>query len=99
MRKISMKNYIVVSSDDELRFNWYDDKVPNMCGCFIETSLEQCTISENGEYLASYEPYVVSEVTEITYLKNIKEDTAVRGSNETTFVLQPGIYLLHPNDI
>lgn len=94
-----MKNYVIVSSEDDLLFNWYDERVPNMCGCFIETSLSQCAINENGEYLASYEPYVINQETEIVYLKHIEENSAVRGSGETKFILQPGVYLLHPNDI
>lgn len=94
-----MKKYIVVASKEELLFNWYDDRVPNMCGCFIESSLDECTIDNNGNYLASYEPYVVNEETEVSYLKCVEGDAASRGYGETKFVLQPGIYLLHPNDM
>lgn len=94
-----MSNYVVIESEKDLLFNWYDDRVPNMCGCFIETSLDECTTNEHGQYLASYEPYVVNQETEIIYLKYIENAGNYRSAGKTKFILQPGIYLLHPKDI
>lgn len=87
---------VEISSEDDLSTPWTDDNLPIASFDFNEETLEECSLLENGKYLATYNTRLYASDTTIKYILNDADEIAANGGGTKTIVVPAGEYGIKP---
>jgi len=85
-----------IATEADLNEQWVDSNTPWIEFGFIEESLEDCTLLDNGNYEATYDTLVLNEQKTATYILTDADEIAANGGETKTVTVAAGEYGIKP---
>jgi hypothetical protein len=85
-----------IATEADLNERWVDSNTPWIEFEFIEETLEDCTLLDNGNYEATYDTLVLNEQKTATYILTDADEIAANGGETKTVTVVAGEYGIKP---